>query len=173
MAIGANTNNPRGFLAEGRFSDQALPTLKLKCQAAAALVIKDGDPITITAGEAVDAESGDVIVGVAIGPAFVDLLTGDTVVLINPALPDVVFRVQDDVAAPALTAIGNAYDIDSVVNGAYTIDGKTAATNGDVAIIGIAAADDMGLYNEGDEQYRDVLVVFQNTIWNGQAPLAV
>ncbi len=168
MGKAANTNSPRGFRYEGRFSNNCMPTIKLKTTDAAALLIKNGDPLSFSAGEVEQAVAGSIVVAVAIGTPFVDLVNGDNVILANPALPDVVFRVQDDVASPALSAIGNAYGIDSVTAGAYTIDGKTAG-GVDVAIIGIADADDMYMYNEGDEQYRDVLVIFQRTLWNGMA----
>lgn len=176
MGKGVNTDNPRGFVYEKRLGDEAPPVLFLETLVGTIGAISAGDPVKIhTDGYAVKAASGDVIVGVAIGDAAqINIGDGDGMkpgVLVNAALPDVIFRVQDSAATSVVASKGFSVDIAVETSGAYEIDSVTAATHGDFALLDVAPADDYGLWNKVGEANTDWLGIFQKTIWTGSAAL--
>ena len=140
----ANTDKATGFVYDFRLSDEHPPMLEIEM--ASNTTLSDGDPVTIDAGYARLAATGESVFGVVVGsdnPRWDGGLTtgsGDNPSLnVCVALEDVVFRVHDANASPTIATRGTNVDMVGA-SGAVGID-SSVATNGDFYLLDRAWAD--------------------------------
>lgn len=163
----AQVDNARGFRYEKRAGGKECPMMKFLITDAAYALVEAGDPLhfDVATGKVEAAASGDIMAGVAASAPYLDESDGTTkVVDVIPALPDVLFRVQDAKSSPTQVQFGTLVDISDTTNGAYEIDSGVSIKQ-DVILVEMPRTDNIGKNNIVTEQYREVLITFKNTIW--------
>lgn len=171
----ANIDNPKGFIYEGRLSDQSPPIHDYEMTASTTL--KLGDPVKLVSGYISKAVTGDTILGVFVGPAAQDGEVADYVestglvagagehplAKIVLALPDVLFRVQDVAASPTIAVRGVLADF-AGASGAVEVN-SGVSTQDDCLLFDKAEGDNIAGNAYGASM--DWLVIFQVTVFNG------
>ncbi len=163
----ANTNNPRGFIYEGRFSDESPPIHDYEMGVSSTLNV--GDPVKFVNGYVIPANTGDIVLGVFLGAGenAAGMIDGDggvtsgagehPIVKIVLALADVYFRVQDANATASISNRGTSVDF-SGATGVGVVD-SSASISGDVLLLDKAGMEDRNGNSYGANM--DWLGIFQ------------